>query len=290
MGLHVLGSFADRIGLGEELSAAVAWNGSGVPGHDRGKVLTHAMLMLAGGGECCADIEFLGSQERLFAAVCSYSTLYGTFTETLDAATVARTRQAVAGIRSRVWTRSASTAGTGPVILEVDASLVEVHSENKDGTAPHFKGGFGFHPVFCFADVTGEALAGTLRPGNATANDAADLLAVLDAGSLSCPPLSPPVTVSTTPALPAVGWWCAQIRRVARPRSWTAAGPATSASRSQHAAKARFQRPSSPPTATTNGGPGPRPNTAPPQRPTTEATRSPWSVMEISQMLWIGVG
>jgi hypothetical protein len=35
--------------------------------------------------------------------------------------------------------------------------------------------------MFCFADATGEALAVTLRPGNAAANSVADQLAVLDA-------------------------------------------------------------------------------------------------------------
>ena len=45
---------------------------------------------------------------------------------------------------------------------------------------PISKGGFGFHPMFCFADATGEALAARLRPGNAAANDAADNLEVLD--------------------------------------------------------------------------------------------------------------
>ena len=39
------------------------------------------------------------------------------------------------------------TGGDDPVILDIDASLVEIHSENKDGTAPNFKGGFGFHPM-----------------------------------------------------------------------------------------------------------------------------------------------
>jgi hypothetical protein len=34
--------------------------------------------------------------------------------------------------------------------------------------------------MFCFADATGEALASMLRPGNATANSAADHLTVLD--------------------------------------------------------------------------------------------------------------
>src|SRR5438105_10530719 len=40
--------------------------------------------------------------------------------------------------------------------------------------------GFGFQPRFCCADATGETLAELLRPGNATANNAADHLAVLD--------------------------------------------------------------------------------------------------------------
>lgn len=182
VGLHALGAFADRLGVGEALSAAVGWKGPGVPVHDRGRVLVQAMLMLAGGGESCADIEFLGSQGRLFGEVCSDSTLYRTFTESLDPDTVVQARRALAEVRSRVWARSAATSGNDPVVLDIDASLVEIHSENKEGTAANFKHGFGFHPLFCFADATGEALAAMLRPGNATANDASDLLAVLDAG------------------------------------------------------------------------------------------------------------
>lgn len=189
VGLHALGLFADRLGVAETLSQAVGWTGPGIPVHDRGKVLTHAMLMLAGGGDSCTDIETLASQVRLFGEVCSDTTLYRTFTESLDTETVVRARQAMAGIRSDVWSRiRAKTGGDTLVILDLDASLVEIHSENKQGAAPHFKGGFGFHPLFCFADATGEALAGELRPGNATANDATDLLRVLDAGIGQLPP------------------------------------------------------------------------------------------------------
>ena len=111
VGLHALGSFADRLGVGEAVSQAVGWNGRGVPVHDRGRVLTHTMLMLAGGGECCADIEFLGSQGRLFGEVCSDSTLYRTFTDSLDTQAVERARAAVGQVRSRVWARSAATMG-----------------------------------------------------------------------------------------------------------------------------------------------------------------------------------
>ena len=66
------------------------------------------------------------------------------------------------------------------MVLDIDSSLHQVHSENKDETAPNYKGGFGFHPIYCFADATGETLGVTLRPGNAGANTIADHVTVLD--------------------------------------------------------------------------------------------------------------
>ncbi len=180
VGLHALGRFGDRLGLGEELSAAVIAGGDQrLVGHDRGKVLTQVMVMLAGGGECCADIEYLRSQPGLFGAVPSDTMVWRTF-DRVDESTLGYLWQAVAAVRAQVWSRSAATTGGDPVILDIDASLIEVHSENKAGTAPNYKGGFGFHPMFCFADATGEALAGLLRPGNAGANNLADHLSVLD--------------------------------------------------------------------------------------------------------------
>ena len=127
VGLHALGSFADRLGLGDALSSAIPQRPTLV--HDRGKVLVEAALVLAGGGESCADIEYLRAEAALFGFV---------------------------------------------------ASLVEIHSENKEQAAPTYKGGFGFHPMFCFAAATGEALSGVLRPGNAGSNTAADHVRVLD--------------------------------------------------------------------------------------------------------------
>jgi len=98
-----------------------------------------------------------------------------------------RARRAMVQVRSDVWNRTAAVTGGRPVMLDLDASLVEIHSENKQGAAPHFKGGYGFHPLFCFPDATGEALAGHLRPGNAAANDVTDLLGVLDDGVSQLP-------------------------------------------------------------------------------------------------------
>ena len=185
-GLHALGRFADRIGLGPTLSAAIPWNGERAPLHDRGTVLTHAMLMLAAGGEACSDIEFLVPQQRLFGAVASDSTLYRTIRKITPSVLADLTAQA-AVTRAPLWRRMAATTSTAMVVLDIDASLVQIHSENKAGTGPNYKGGFGFHPLFCFADATGEALAAMLRPGSAGANTLADHFTVLDAAVAQLP-------------------------------------------------------------------------------------------------------
>lgn len=183
VGLHALGRFADELGLGAQLSARVAPAGERFPLHDRGKVLVHAMLTFAGGGEACSDVEYLRAQPALFGAVPSDSTLYRTYRQ-IDGATLAGLWEAIAEVRAQVWGR----VDTGePVVLDIDASLVEIHSEHKDGTGPTYKGGFGFHPMFCFADATGETLAALLRPGNAAANSIVDHLSVLDAAISQLP-------------------------------------------------------------------------------------------------------
>ncbi len=189
VGLHLLGRFADRLEVGDTLSGAVPYRGERAPLHDRGKVLVHAGLMLAGGGEACTDVEALaaGGDRPIFTDVCSDSTLWRVLNDELTPGVVDAVWAAMAKVRAKVWARSAATTGTAPVVLDIDASLVEIHSENKEGTAAHYKGGFGFHPMFCFADATGEALAAILRPGNAGANTIADHVTVLDAAVAQLP-------------------------------------------------------------------------------------------------------
>ena len=186
VGLHALGAFADRLGLGPLLSSQIPAKGERLPVHDRGKVLVQMALMLAGGGESCADIEHLRLQGDLFGSVPSDTTVFRTFHE-IGASTRKNLSASLAGVREQVWDQAGLLKGEDPVVLDIDASLVEIHSENKEGAAPHYKGGYGFHPMLCFADATGEALAGVLRPGNAGANTVADHVSVLDAAIAQLP-------------------------------------------------------------------------------------------------------
>jgi hypothetical protein len=123
VGLHALGAFGDRLGLGAKLSGAIPITGERLPLHDRGKVLVHSMLMLAGGGECCGDIEHLRSQEELFGCVPSDSTTYRTFRQ-VTPSILAGLWEAMAEVRAKVWSRSAATMHNATVVLDIDASLV----------------------------------------------------------------------------------------------------------------------------------------------------------------------
>ena len=37
------------------------------------------------------------------------------------------------------------------MVLGIDGSLRQIHSENKEHAAANYKGGYGFHPIYCFA-------------------------------------------------------------------------------------------------------------------------------------------
>jgi hypothetical protein len=177
-GLHLLGELADRVGLTGAYSAAVPPAGERPPTHDRGRLLVQVALMLAGGGRCVADLGALRDQPGLFGEVASAPTVWRTFNR-IDAAGLDALRAARAQARRAAW---AAGGASEQVVLDVDASLVEIHSENKEQAASHFKRGYGFHPMFCVLDDggRGEALAGVLRAGNAAANSGADQLAVVD--------------------------------------------------------------------------------------------------------------
>ena len=178
-GLFVLGRFFDALGLGAALSAGYGAIGERAPGHGRGKALCQAMLVFADGGEAVSDIESLRAAPGLFGSVPSASTLYRA-ARGVDAGRLEALRGAFAGVRERVWPKIPAAAA-GEVVIDIDSSVHEVHSENKAGAAPHYKRGFGFHAMYAFADCTGECLSALLRPGNAAANSIADHAAVLDA-------------------------------------------------------------------------------------------------------------
>lgn len=173
-GAHLLAELADRIRLTTGLSEAMAPTRERRSAHDPGVVLRDVIVAVADGGDCVTDLGVLRHQEALFGPVASERTAHRAI-KSVDADLLEAIRGARAVARERAW-----DAGARPetITLSVDATLLGAASE-KEGAAGNYKGGFGFHPLLCYLDETGEPLAGLLRPGNAGANTAADHFEVL---------------------------------------------------------------------------------------------------------------
>ncbi|HEX9174836.1 MAG TPA: IS1380 family transposase [Mycobacterium sp.] len=187
-GIALLAGTARVAGIEDELRTALApWRRPRAV-HDPATVVTQLSYALAAGGDCLADIAMLRDATAIVGAVPSDPTVSRVIDDlaaggqqVLDAIADAH-----AAARARVHAAGGGPAGTGPdglVPLDIDATLVSAHSDKEDAR-PTYKRGFGHHPVMAFLDHgaggTGEALAGLLRPGNANANNAADLLTTLD--------------------------------------------------------------------------------------------------------------
>lgn len=180
-GAVLLVEAADRVGLTAALSAGLAGLRQRRGGHDPGRVVRDLAVMLADGGDALCDLRTLRDQPVLFGSVASDSTAWRVIDQVAEVGLLDAIRAARATARARAFGLGAGPAG--PLIIDVDATLVTAHSD-KDGTGGTYKGGFGFHPLLAYLDCPdspagGMALAGRLRPGNAGANDARDHIAVL---------------------------------------------------------------------------------------------------------------
>lgn len=171
----VLVELAERTGLSAGLSAAMARSRQRRSAHDPGQVLVDLAVMLADGGDCVSDLKVLREQPEVFGQVASDATAWRAL-DAIDDAAAERISVARAKARAAAW-----AAGARPswIVLDIDSTLITAHSE-KEQAAPTYKRGFGFHPILCWLDQTGEALAGILRPGNAGSGTAVDHVAVLD--------------------------------------------------------------------------------------------------------------
>ncbi len=175
-GARLLCDLAEATGLADGLSTAMAGTKQRRRGHDRGGVLVDLAVMLADDGKTISDLRTLRNQPALFGEVASTPTAWRTLAA-IDESVLAAIGRARAEARAAAW---AAGMDPGFYVLDFDGTLVNSHSE-KEGAAPTYKRGFGFHPLLVYLDATGEALAGKLRPGNAGSNTTADHVEVLDA-------------------------------------------------------------------------------------------------------------
>lgn len=208
-GLGLVAETSKAIGMTRALSKAVQGARSWTV-HDPGKVLRDVALTLADGGDALRHMAVIDNQPELFGTIASPATACRTITAVaedpaaMEALAVARAAArarawrlggappVVAAARGQVSYEDAGVAVDEPLPVDMDATLIIAHSDDKDGAGKTYKRTWGHHPLDAYldrGDGHGESLAGLLRPGNAGANNAADHIAVFDQARAQLPDL-----------------------------------------------------------------------------------------------------
>ena len=166
-GLLLPATLAERLGVEQAVDQLVDLGDR--PGHHRPgrKVLTLVHAMVAG-GDCIDDADVLRTGQTaavLGHRVMAPSTL-GTFLRSFTFGHVRQLDRAAETILRRAWAAGAGP-GAGPMTIDVDSTVCEVHGHAKGGAAYGYARVLGYHPLLASRADTGEVLHLRMRTGSA---------------------------------------------------------------------------------------------------------------------------
>ena len=196
-GAVLLRKAADQAGLTAALSAALRKAGTS-PLLDRGIVLVSMAAAIALGAASMSDIAVLAHLAPVLGQAPSGPTIRRALDLAGTPARLDRIARARARARAHVWGLIEGTPAGFPwlaiagktlagwLVIDMDATLVTARSD-KEGAAPTWKKGYGFHPLGAWCANTRECLAMLLRPGNAGSNTFTDHKDVLAAAVRQVP-------------------------------------------------------------------------------------------------------
>jgi hypothetical protein len=167
-GLLLCATLADRLGI-EELVNESVWLGYRVPGAalPGRKVMSLVHGMLAG-GDSIDDMDVLraGSTGLILGhRVMAPSTL-GTFLRAFSFGHVRQLDHVLDTSLARAWDAGAGP-GDGPLVIDIDSFIGEVHGEQKQGACYGYTRQLGYHPIAAVRADTGEVLHIRNRTGKA---------------------------------------------------------------------------------------------------------------------------
>jgi len=192
-GMGMLRELADQTGLSAQVTAVLADTYRGPWVYAPGEVFADLAAAVADGADCIDGVgQLCGDREHVLGAKASTTTMWRLVDERIDAAHLPGIRTARGVARAAAWAAGAAPIPGQWLHIDIDATLVIDHSDNKELATPTWKKSFGHHPLLAFLDrpeiAAGEALAGLLRTGRAGSNTAADHITVLEQALACLPP------------------------------------------------------------------------------------------------------
>ncbi|HET7517530.1 MAG TPA: IS1380 family transposase [Actinomycetes bacterium] len=166
-GLLLPAALAERLGI-EQLTDELVDLGDR-PGAARpGRKLLTLVHALAAGGDCIDDVELLraGSTGNVLGHRVMAASTVGTWLRAFTFGHIRQLDRVTAQILARAWQAGAGP-GDGPLVVDVDSTICEVHGDHKQGACYGYTRRLGLHPLLAFRADSGEVLHARLRKGSA---------------------------------------------------------------------------------------------------------------------------
>ena len=168
-GLLLPAILAERLGIEQAADALIDLGERPGAAHPGRKLLTLVHSMLAG-ADCINDADLLrcgATSQVLGHRVMAPSTL-GTFLRAFTFGHVRQLDRLGEQILTRAWAAGAGP-GDGPMTMDLDSTVCEVHGYHKQGAAYGYTRKLGYHRLLATRSLTGKygQLSDRRRPGSA---------------------------------------------------------------------------------------------------------------------------
>ena len=162
-GLILAGTLIARLGL-EALIDRWVRTGSALPGR---KILTVVTAMMAGATHI-DHVEVLraGATGRVLPFRPMAPSTVGTFLRSFTFGHIRQLDAVLSRVLARAW-RLGAGPGAGPLVIDLDSTICEVHGHKKQGAAYGYTKVLGYHPLLATRAGTGEVLFSRMRKGSA---------------------------------------------------------------------------------------------------------------------------
>jgi Transposase DDE domain group 1 len=177
-GLLLPATLAERLGIEQAADQLVDLGDRPGAAHPGRKLLTVVHALVAG-GDCIDDVELLrcGSTQAVLGHRVMAPSTVGTWLRTFTFGHVRQLDKVTAQVLARAWAAGAGP-GDGPLVVDVDSTICEVHGYHKQGACYGYTHRLGYHPLLATRAENGEVLHARLRKG--AANTARGILRFVD--------------------------------------------------------------------------------------------------------------
>ena len=177
-GLLLPATLAERLGIEQATDQLVDLGGRPGAARPGRKLLTLVHAMVAG-ADCIDDLELLrsGSTASVLGHQVMAPSTVGTFLRAFTFGHVRQLDKVTGELLTRAWAAGAGP-GDGPVTVDVDSTICEVHGYHKQGACYGYTRRLGYHPLLATRADSGEVLHARLRKG--AANTGRGILRLVD--------------------------------------------------------------------------------------------------------------